>query len=286
MMLRYALQTIRDRKGGFLGAFLALMCAAALITACGTLLETGLRGRIATERYAAAPLVVSADQNVHRTTVKHKGNGKTKVKHKAKPVAERAWLPADILDRVSALEGVGKAVPELTFMAQPMSTLPMSSPPVSGQSASGRSASSQAATSSRSTSGQAAGRGEGGARSEPRPLAHLSARPSYGHSWASAPLTPFRLVAGRAPSADDDVVIDRVLAGQNGLKPGDRLIVQSTRAPRPYRISGIAAPAGQRDLQQQTSLFFSSGEAERLAARPGRITALGVTPRPAPTSRG
>ncbi|MFJ2248495.1 FtsX-like permease family protein [Streptomyces sp. NPDC087862] len=286
MMLRYALQTIRDRKGGFLGAFLALMCAAALITACGTLLETGLRGRIATERYAAAPLVVSADQNVHRTTVKHKGNGKTKVKHKAKPVAERAWLPADILDRVSALEGVGKAVPELTFMAQPMSTLPMSSPPVSGQSASGRSASSQAATSSRPTSGQAAGRSEGGARSEPhpqsepRPLAHLSARPSYGHSWASAPLTPFRLVAGCAPSADDDVVIDRVLAGQNGLKPGDRLIVQSTRAPRPYRISGIAAPAGQRDLRQQTSLFFSSGEAERLAARPGRITALGVTPAP------
>ncbi|MYU48516.1 ABC transporter permease, partial [Streptomyces sp. SID7803] len=93
MMLRYALRTIRHRKAGFLGAFLALMCAAALVTACGTLLETGLRGRIATERYAATPLIVSADQNVHRTTVKHKGNGKTKTKHKAKPVAERAWLP-------------------------------------------------------------------------------------------------------------------------------------------------------------------------------------------------
>ncbi|MEV8104385.1 hypothetical protein AB0Q97_18940, partial [Streptomyces sp. NPDC088135] len=236
MMLRYALQTIRDRKGGFLGAFLALMCTAALITACGTLLETGLRGRIATERYAAAPLVVSADQNVHRTTVKHKGNGKTKVKHKAKPVAERAWLPADVLDRVSALDGVGGAVPELTFMAQPMSSLPMSGQSASSRPTSGRSASSQA------MSGQSASKG--GARSEPRPLAHLSARPSYGHSWASAPLTPFRLVAGRAPSADDDVVIDRVLAGQNGLKPGDQLIVQSTRAPRPYRISGIAAPAG------------------------------------------
>jgi putative ABC transport system permease protein len=69
MMLRYALQTIRDRKAGFLGAFVALLCAAALITACGTLLETGLRGRIATERYAGTPVVVSADQNVHQTTV-------------------------------------------------------------------------------------------------------------------------------------------------------------------------------------------------------------------------
>lgn len=119
MMLRYALRTIRHRKAGFLGAFLALMCAAALVTACGTLLETGLRGRIATERYAAAPLIVSADQNVHRTTVKHKG-GKTKIKHKAKPVAERAWLPAATADRLRRLPGVRKVVPELTFLAQPL----------------------------------------------------------------------------------------------------------------------------------------------------------------------
>lgn len=41
MMLRYALQTLRDRKAGFLGAFVALLCAAALVTACGTLLEAG-----------------------------------------------------------------------------------------------------------------------------------------------------------------------------------------------------------------------------------------------------
>ena len=95
MMLRYALQTVRARMAGFLGAFLALMCAAALITACGTLLETGLRGAIRTERYAAAPVVVSADQYVHHTKVKHK-KGKTKVKHKAKPIAERAWLSADL----------------------------------------------------------------------------------------------------------------------------------------------------------------------------------------------
>ncbi|MFD5060930.1 FtsX-like permease family protein [Streptomyces sp. NPDC058394] len=230
MMLRYALRTIRDRKGGFLGALLALMCAAALITACGTLLETGLRGRIATQRYAAAPLVVSADQNVHRTTVKHKGNGETKAKHKAKPVAERAWLPAATTDRIRPLEGVRKVIPELTFLAEPVSE------PVD--------------------------------------------RPSYGHSWASASLTPFTLTTGRAPATADDIVIDRGFAERAGLKPGDRLTVQSTGAPRPYRISGIAAPAGRGELQQQTSLFFFAAEAERLAARPGQVTALGVLPAP------
>ncbi|MCX5193967.1 ABC transporter permease [Streptomyces sp. NBC_00249] len=119
MMLRYALQTVRDRKAGFLGAFVALLCAAALITACGTLLETGLRGKIATERYAATPVVVSADQNVHATTVKEK-KGKTKTKHKAKPVAERAWLPATAVDTVKAVPGAGRVVPELTFQAVPM----------------------------------------------------------------------------------------------------------------------------------------------------------------------
>ncbi|SOE30948.1 ABC transporter permease [Streptomyces sp. OK228] len=119
MMLRYALRTVQARKGGFLGAFFALMCAAALITACGTLLETGLRGTIATERYAATPVVVSADQNVHQTTVKHK-KGKTKVKHKAKPIAERAWLPDDLATELRKVPGVREVIPELTFLAEPL----------------------------------------------------------------------------------------------------------------------------------------------------------------------
>ncbi|MFF3644664.1 FtsX-like permease family protein [Streptomyces sp. NPDC002564] len=231
MMLRYALQTVRDRKGGFLGAFLALMCAAALITACGTLLETGLRGTVGTERYAAAPVIVSADQNVHRTTVKHK-KGKTKVKHKAKPIAERAWLPARATaDRLARVPGAGAVVPELTFLAEPLT-------PSAAQDAD---------------------------------------RPAYGHAWESAALTPFRLVDGTAPRAAHDLVIDRALADRAGLRPGDRLTVQSTRSPRAYRITGVAAPE-HGDLAHQTSLFFSSGEAERLAAHPGKVTAFGVVP--------
>ncbi|KUN84133.1 ABC transporter permease [Streptomyces bungoensis] len=226
MMLRYALRTVRARKAGFLGAFLALMCASALITACGTLLETGLRGTIRTERYAAAPVVVSADQNVHRTTVKRK-HGKTKVKHKAKPLAERAWLPAGLGRTLAGTPGVARVVPELTFPAVPL-------PPD----------------------------GTGG-------------RTAYGHAWESAALTPYRLTAGRAPTAGTDVVIDRYLAERGRLEPGDRLTVQSTRAPRTYRVSGVAAPA--TAVRHQTSLFFSAAEARRLAGHPGQVTAFGVT---------
>ncbi|MFE0455126.1 ABC transporter permease [Streptomyces sp. NPDC058914] len=232
MMLRYALKTVRARKAGFLGAFLALMCAAALVTACGTLLETGLRGTVRTERYAAAPVVVSADQNVHQTTVKHK-KGKTKVKHKAKPIAERAWLPADLAHTLAATPGVSGVIPELTFLAEPL------------------------------TSSDADGDGS-------------ADRPSYGHGWESAALTPYRLTAGTAPRAATDVVIDRHLAERAHLAPGDRLTVQSTRAPRTYRVTGIAAPAA--DVRHQTSLFFSTAEARRLAAHPGQVTAFGVLP--------
>ncbi|MER6273455.1 FtsX-like permease family protein [Streptomyces sp900105755] len=227
MMLRYALKTVRARKAGFLGAFLALLCAAALISACGTLLDTGLRGTIRTERYAATPVVVSADQYVHRTTVKHK-HGKTKVKHKAKPIAERAWLPAGLETRLARTPGVARVVPELTFLAQPLTPA-----------------------------------GTGG-------------RSAYGHAWESAALTPYRLVSGTAPKAASDLVVDHDLAARAHLRTGDALTVQSTQAPRAYRITGIAAPA--TNVRHQTALFFSAAEARRLAAHPGQVTAFGVLP--------
>ncbi|GAA2118286.1 FtsX-like permease family protein [Actinomadura alba] len=112
-MLSLAWSTLRARKGAFAGAFVALMCASALVTACGVLLETGLRGDIAAERYAGAPIIVGADQQVHWT--EHK---KDKVKTKSKPLTERAWLPADTVDRLQKLPGVEKVTPEVTFPAR------------------------------------------------------------------------------------------------------------------------------------------------------------------------
>ncbi|WP_377270641.1 FtsX-like permease family protein [Peterkaempfera sp. SMS 1(5)a] len=229
MMLRYALKTVRARKAGFLGAFLALLCAAALITACGTLLETGLRGTIRSERYAASPVVVSADQNVHQSTVTHK-KGRIKVKRKAKPMAERAWLPAGLGRTLAGTPGAARVIPEVTFLAEPL--IPA---------------------------------GTGG-------------RAAYGHAWESAALTPYRLVTGSAPKSATDVVIDRYLADRAHLGRGDRLTIQSTQAPRTYRISGIAAPA--TAVRHQTPLFFAAAEARRLAARPGQVTAFGVIPDP------
>jgi putative ABC transport system permease protein len=234
-MLRYALQTLKARKGGFIGAFLALFCAAALVTSCGILLETGLRGTIGTERYSASPVIVGGDQNVHQTTVKQK-KGKTKTKHKAKPLAERVWLPAATTEKLAGLPGVERAVPELTFPAYAVSP--------NGQVVPG-----------------------------------VDDKPSYGHAWTSAALTPFTLTAGTAPKSGDEVVVDRELADRTGVKPGSELVIQSTGAPATYKVTGIAAAKG-GDLKQQTSLFFSDDEAAKLADREGLVAAVGVLPKP------
>ncbi|WP_026414075.1 ABC transporter permease [Actinomadura oligospora] len=104
------LSTLRYRKAAFAGAFVALFFAAALVTACATLMDTGLRGTVEPVRYAGAPVVVAGDPQTHFQ--KHK---KGKTKNKSKPNAARAWIPADLADRVRTVPGVRRVVSEVTF---------------------------------------------------------------------------------------------------------------------------------------------------------------------------
>ncbi|MEU8104003.1 ABC transporter permease [Nonomuraea muscovyensis] len=106
-MISFALKTIGRRKAGFAGAFVALLCAAALVTACGMLLETGLRGAVAPERYAGAPVIVAGDQYVRQT--------KESGKEKAKLLSERRWIPASLSEEIRRVPGVTKVVTEVTF---------------------------------------------------------------------------------------------------------------------------------------------------------------------------
>ncbi|WP_184791069.1 FtsX-like permease family protein [Phytomonospora endophytica] len=129
-MFTFALQTLRSRLAGFVGAFVALMCAAAMVAACGMLLDTGLRGEIPVERYAGSPIVVAGDQMLHWNVVKDKGDGETKTKTKSKPLTERAWIPAELTATVAAVPGVAEVVPEVSFPAHLLDArgLPLSGP--------------------------------------------------------------------------------------------------------------------------------------------------------------
>ncbi|MFI6907810.1 FtsX-like permease family protein [Nonomuraea sp. NPDC050394] len=112
-MISLAWKTLRHRKAGFAGAFVALFCAAALVTACGMLLETGLRGALAPERYAGAPVIVAGDQFERR--VVDKGDGETKVK--AKALSDLRWIPEELAAGLAAAPGVERVVTEVTFPA-------------------------------------------------------------------------------------------------------------------------------------------------------------------------
>ncbi|MBE1530399.1 FtsX-like permease family protein [Actinomadura algeriensis] len=108
-MFALALSTLRHRRAVFAGGFVALFFAAALLTACGMLMDTGLRGRVAPERHAGAPIIVAGDPDAH--LVEDDGDRETK------PNTARARIAASLTDRVRAVPGVRSVVPEVTVPA-------------------------------------------------------------------------------------------------------------------------------------------------------------------------
>jgi putative ABC transport system permease protein len=97
-----AWQTIKGRKAGFVAAFIALLCGAAMITACGVLVDSGLRAGIPTERYAAAQVVVAADQSLPVTN------------EMAQRFAERVPVPPADVTKIAQVPGVRRAVADVS----------------------------------------------------------------------------------------------------------------------------------------------------------------------------
>src|SRR4051794_37140057 len=98
--------------------------------------------------------------------------------------------------------------------------------------------------------------------------ARLGDREAVAHGWASAQLTPYVLSAGRAPARPGEVV-----AGYRAAL-GSRLSLASTESARKVTVVGIARP--RHAVSQQTALFLTDAEAQRLGGHPGRVDAIGV----------
>ncbi|KJK50589.1 ABC transporter permease [Lentzea aerocolonigenes] len=216
-MLTLAWQTVKARTSGFVGAFIAVLCGTALVAACGILMESGFRGGVPTQRYAAADVVVTGDR-----TVRPPGGDVLAFEH----AAEQPAIPAALVAKIASVPGVKAAVAELTFPAVVVGS-----------------------------DGQA-----------------LAEKPSLGHNWESAVLAPFTLKAGKAPAADNEVVLDSGLAARAGVAPGDEVRVMTRSVPVSYRVSGVADGRGDR----QAALFFSAAKATELAGSPDQVSAIGV----------
>ncbi|MGW4804195.1 FtsX-like permease family protein [Kitasatospora sp. NPDC004272] len=108
---------VRFRPASFAGTFLALLFASAVVTACGVLLQTGLTASVAPVRYADAPIVVAADQQV-KSTVKRGEDSETI----SQSLPERARLDSGLTATVASLPGVDRALPDSAFQVSATGT--------------------------------------------------------------------------------------------------------------------------------------------------------------------
>ncbi|MCZ4125996.1 FtsX-like permease family protein [Streptomyces sp. H39-S7] len=105
--------SVRFRPASFAGTFVALLFAAAIMTGCGALLQTGIVAHLTPERYAGAPVVVAADQHARMTV----GHGEDR-EEEAEPLPDRARVDAGLADRIAREPGVAAAVPDVSFPVQ------------------------------------------------------------------------------------------------------------------------------------------------------------------------
>ncbi|MEL3947528.1 FtsX-like permease family protein [Streptomyces sp. LNU-CPARS28] len=101
---------VRFKPAAFVGTFVALAMAAFIVSACGILLETGLRASVPPVRYADAPVVAAADQKSHYET----GSGEDRSDNGA-PVTDRARLADSLVAKAASAPGARTAVADVTF---------------------------------------------------------------------------------------------------------------------------------------------------------------------------
>jgi putative ABC transport system permease protein len=124
-MIRLALGLLRENRGSHAGTFVAVLMAIALLSGGGLLLFSVLTAPPPADRFAAAAAVVADEREVAVESVtvkqKHTGSGderKVKRKVKTERLTGAGTLRADLADRLAALPGVSRAVPDAAFLVR------------------------------------------------------------------------------------------------------------------------------------------------------------------------
>ena len=106
-MIKLALASLRFRAAASLATFLAIMLGGSIVIACGGLFETAIRLGAPPQRLAAAPLVITGPS----------GFKLPDQESETVAYAERSGLPADLVDQLAGVDGVARAVPDVSFPA-------------------------------------------------------------------------------------------------------------------------------------------------------------------------
>ncbi|MEU8760996.1 ABC transporter permease [Streptomyces sp. NPDC048659] len=101
---------LRFKPSAFAGTFVALLLAAAVISGCGLLLQTGLTASVPPARYAGAPVVAAADQQLHTTV----GTGEER--HTVSTaVPDRTRLDASLVHAAAKAPGASRAIADVSY---------------------------------------------------------------------------------------------------------------------------------------------------------------------------
>jgi len=93
-------------------------------------------------------------------------------------------------------------------------------------------------------------------------------------------LSPYRLVAGRAPTGPDDVVMDKHTATKYGFAVGDTVLVNLPNRAQRFRITGIVTFGNDDNLAGLTLAGFDLSTAQRLFNSTGRYDVIDVLAKP------
>src|SRR3954471_5421375 len=101
--------------------------------------------------------------------------------------------------------------------------------------------------------------------------------PTFGGNWNTVDaLNPFELVAGRAPTAADEVVIDKGSADKTGYHVGDKATVLVAQGPQPVNIVGIAKFGDADSPGGASYVLFNGPTAQSLIATPTTFDSISV----------
>jgi putative ABC transport system permease protein len=99
--------------------------------------------------------------------------------------------------------------------------------------------------------------------------------------WEDTPsLNPMQLVAGHAPRAPDEIVIDRASGNKGHFTLGQTVHVITPVGSEPYRIAGIATYGGADNAAGAQVVAFTPETATRVLGTPGRYSAIEVVAAP------
>src|SRR5262245_58179873 len=99
--------------------------------------------------------------------------------------------------------------------------------------------------------------------------------PTFGTNWTETDqLNPFNLSAGKPPSNDDEVVIDRRSAKNAGYEVGDTVPVQTRAGTTDYTLSGIAKFGSADSPGGASFAMFTVEEAQRVLGETGKVSSI------------